>query len=67
MGWEIVLKKNPAITIEQKISIYENISKERLMLVAKNIFKADNTFLVIAGEIGKLTKKEIKRIIEENL
>ena len=63
MAWEIITKKNPALSVEQKISIYKNVTKERLMCASKEIFKPENVFVAIAGAVGKLTKKEIKNII----
>jgi len=64
IGWEIALKASPSLTIENKISIYQNIKEERLMDVAKDIFRSKNASVVIAGMIGKLTQKEIKSIVK---
>jgi predicted Zn-dependent peptidase len=67
LALEIFLRKKSEFSIEKTIDEYNCISKNDLITAANDIFKIENTTVTVLGSTNKLTKKEIKHSIEENL
>ena len=63
LGWDLHVKGLLPYDIEDKINAYTQVSKEKLMLAARNIFLENAASVVILGAVRNITKKEIKRIL----
>jgi predicted Zn-dependent peptidase len=53
--------------IGKTAEIYSKINEQRLSEIARTIFVPNNTSVTVLGAVSKITKKEIRRIIQEGL
>ena len=63
IGWEIFIRSVDNDPIKQMIDKYMSITKENVMDVAKALFTAENTNVVVMGATGRYTKKEVRENI----
>ena len=67
LGWQSFVRNREFLSVEEQIVQYEKVSIKRLVEISNSIFKPENTVITILGSTNKLTKKEIRRIVQDGL
>jgi hypothetical protein len=67
LAFERFIRGKEKKSIEDEINLYSEVTKQRLVQVANAILKKENMTVTVLGSKGRLTNKEILRIIEQAL
>jgi predicted Zn-dependent peptidase len=65
VAWELLYGNLDDFDIQGKADKYSNITPDMLTKSARSLFRSENTCILIAGNIGRLTKKEILAITQK--
>jgi len=63
MGWELSIRYEPH-TVEERIALYQNVTAEKIVKLARKIFLPQNISLLISGDVKNITKKSVSQILE---